>query len=264
MASNPLKVIEQGIKEGDWAKVVEGFNGLTGRKLKAPKSAGVGAGARARIEKPLVEAMSQAVALLSGALDTDAVEEEDEEPEKPARRQKPARRTKPRTRRARPVSLPEVVEDDDEEEEPSPFETPPAEAEAGGTTEERASEARAIARGERSLPDFTHVHDGTPAMDEDSELGRKCRTEPFRPGSFRNSFKDDGRRFSADKKVDRKLLRGLRPSRRRRPARKVKVKCFKCEKDYLVDPSLAPKTIKTKGTREGTNFVCDGCLKRAM
>jgi hypothetical protein len=129
--------------------------------------------------------------------------------------------------------------------------------------EEAASEARAILRGERPTPDFTHVHAGVPQGDEHPELGRKCRSEPFRPGTFKNTFRDDGRAFAGDTRIDKKLTRRLRPTGRRPEVRKVKVHCVKCERDFRVEPAFAPKVIKEAGDADGrTMYVCDECMRR--
>lgn len=240
--ASPIEVIKQGIEAGDWKKVVQGYNRLSGDKLKPPKggivvemrSEDIPDRVRAEIERPLTEAIQDAIRQLTNALSTDDDDNNEQEEGE--------------------------GDDDEDEEEPSPFEDDP-----GESVEARASEARAILRGERPLPDFTHVHAGVVEADEHPELGRKCRTEPFQIGSFKNEFVDDGRTCRSDIKVDRKLTRGLRPSQRRPPVRKVKVKCFKCEKHYTVDPEFAPKKIEARdGTKESTTFVCDGCMKRTV
>lgn len=253
--ASPIVQIKNGILVGDWGMVVKGYNRLSGERMKVPKNGKnvqvpatareVPAHVRADIERPFVHAISQAIEALQDALDSD-----EHTPDPPAVED-------------------EEEEEDGQEEEPSPFVEADIEKEeevsAGPSVEDRAAEARAILRGERPMPDFTHVHGGTPATDENPELGRKCRTEPFRPGMGRNEFEDLRGLHRAESKVDRKLTRGLRPTQRRPAARKVKVTCFKCDQKFSVDPSLAPRTIQAEhGTEETTTYVCDECMRRSV
>lgn len=285
--ASPLDTIERGIKLGDWARVVLGFQKLSGKKLKVP--AGKTTSVRSvddipeKLKKQLVEsyvnAIQAAVTELTSALDGD-IDDDDDDPESGQVDDEDDDDIPP------PREEDEEEEEDDDipeqdptveetatpivpegEEEPNPFDerddgkAPPP---AAGTVEARASEARAFARGEKALPDFTHVHTGVQQQDEHPELGRRCRTEPFKPGAFKNKFKDNLKNFRDQIPTDRKLNRGRRPAKRRPPVKKVKVKCFKCEKDFVVDPALVPKSIAYKGGTESTNYVCDGCMKRSV
>jgi hypothetical protein len=283
--ASPIEMIRQGIEASDWKKVVQGYNRLSGDKLKVPASGkrqvisrmevdDIPDYLRNEIEQPLLKAMSEAIRRLQAALNSDdrsddPDEDEDEDPEE---------EDEDEDEEEDDPDQPDGEDYDftpqEEEDEPSPFD-PNSQMESenhaeenghpAGSVEARASAARAMLRGEREIPDFTHVHTGTPQGDEHPELGRKCRTESFKPGTFKNEFIDDRRRFRGDIKVDKKLTKGLRPSRRRPPVRKVKLKCFKCEKTYAVDQALAPRIIKTQdGVQEKTSFVCDNCMKRTV
>lgn len=250
--ASPIEIIKQGIQKGDWKKVTQGYNRLSGDKLKAPSQIVAQMEVEDVPERVIQEieanVITRAIGRLSSMLDINAdgdIQEEEEEEEE------------------------DEDEDEIKEEEVDPGgeteSSPPGEAHPAGSIESRAAEARAILRGERPLPDFTHIHTGKQEGDVHPELGRKARVEPFKPGTFKNNFVDDRRQCRGDIKIDRKLTKGLRPIRRRPAIRKVKVQCFKCEKKYMVDPDLAPRVIKAEdGSVENTHYVCDDCMKRSV
>jgi hypothetical protein len=265
--ASPLNLIEQGIRKGDWSKVVLGFFNLSGKKLKAP----AGKGVRVRsiddvpeeIQQEIAErytsAIKAAVLELSTVVELDDLEppqEVEEEPEDEPEEEEEEEEI--------PESDPTISEEAVEEEQ-TPFEESDdgrAPAPAAGTVEAAASQARAIARGEKTLPDFTHVHTGQTEQNVNPELGRLCRKEAVKPGPLKNKFKDNLTAFRELIPIDKALVKGRKPSKRRPPVRKVKVKCFKCEKDFMEYPALIPKAIKVDDGVHSTSYVCDSCTRR--
>lgn len=239
--ASPISLIGQGIAEADWKKVVQGYNRLSGEKLRPPASSSpenLPAKIREAVEAPLRDAIRRAISSLGEALEGD-----DEDGGGDAGG---------------------GDEEEEEEEEPEgggPAARPKREKQ---TVEERAAEARAVARGERQAPDFTHVHAGKPEQDEHSDLGTACRTEPFPVGKFKNEFdvtEYEGK-YAKDARTDRKLTKGVRPSPRRPTPRKVSAVCIDCEQTFKIDPLLAPKRLGQANESDSTSsFVCDGCLK---
>lgn len=253
--ANPLDIISEGINTGDWKKVVQGYNRMSGEKLKAPKAV---VGTLEVTDLPnLREAEALAVKIqqvVQGNAMGNLVRLAD-------KLLKALSNGEPGTQLKGCVT---ELENDDEEEEVNHIHTVLLDDDGTGTVEEQASSARAVSRGEKTVPDFGHVHEGTPEQDEKPGLGRLCRTEPFKPG-MKNNFVDDGKEACGDTKIDKLLTKGMRMSERRHALTYIDVVCCKCEKTFKVDSKLAPRAVNAGATKDDRmSFVCDNCRKRSI
>lgn len=251
----PAELMKAGIQSGDWKKVADGYNRMFGGRLKPPKAGPARASAKA-VAQAREEALSgvrplaaRLVEVLQGERRGNVVDLAmrlaDTVGAAPAEPATPAAGKKRRPKAGA----------DEEESRRRAGHDPPG-------LSERARAARAFARGEAQ--DFTHVHAGTPARAEHESLGTLCRREPFPVGRHKNTFRDDGRAFQAERKFDRRVTRGMGPSERRPPPPKVKVRCD-CGWSGKVDPILAPRNLgeAKRGESDVSSFRCDDCIRRA-
>jgi len=98
---------------------------------------------------------------------------------------------------------------------------------------------------------------------EDNHKGdKRCRTVPFEIKKRVNKYVDNKVESISDKDFDSKVrspesIEARKNIQHRPAAVKVKVKCRKCDKRFLIQPELAPSRLLDG---DSTSYVCDKCI----
>lgn len=265
--SSPIALITEGIQAGDWQKVCDGFAGLTGQKLEPPSvvvptiNVVIAPETLPELEKQL-SAVAQAVVAKHFGFPKGKAEEPDDEDLDDDDDDEPAPKRPKRRRRDEDDDEEEEEEEEEEEDEPAPRprrrraveddedEVDPVSARARELKEQRSGKAEA---------DDQFAKFRTAPATPKREDGRKpCRTEPFRPGEHKPTWKDDRKIAAKDVKDSLKFSKRKEPEARRPKAKKVKVVCGKCNTPDRVPVALAPRQIG----EDKSTYVCNDCVRK--
>lgn len=98
-------------------------------------------------------------------------------------------------------------------------------------------------------------------IEEENNERMKCRRVPFDTSKKKNSWKDNRTMAVADIDIDKKLHANQegKTIEKRPKAKKVKVNCDGCHKDYILPRHLAPVKLGESGR---CRYVCDRCITR--
>lgn len=230
--TSPIGLIRDGIANGDWKKVADGYAAMTGERLSPPPQ-------DASLLKFLGDFIARGTVLLGGAGPAAGPSYEDH------------------WGGAEPVSVKEARESREQEK---------AQSEEAEVVAARARELRDERHGiaPKTVPaaetdplaQFRVEHKGPK-----SETGdRVCKTLPFEKPTT-NKFKDDPSLVPEEIEESKAMSQKKTPEPRRPAVKKVDVVCCKCQGEFKVPPVLAPKGMDKDG--EPNLYVCNGCVGSA-
>jgi hypothetical protein len=255
--TSPIELLREGILQGDWQKVCDGFAALTGASLPPP--------AQKNGAEKILLTISSLLQEYRGQPEPDSWDEGRANPECGNEShdwgeldEKYGTHNKPGVDVERAAAMKKNRQEAKKEaweEEELPFEKRGRAAQPPPADEVsiRARQVRDEATGD-PYEQFRVVHRGPQGE------GNKnyCRSETITPG-MTNSWKDDRKLAVQEIKDSLRLSKEKAPEPRRDQVTLVKVGCGKCGKEYNVSPIFAPRKIQG----EMTTYVCDVCIRGA-
>lgn len=223
----PLAVLRNGILNGSWDEVVEGFALLTGERLGVPKAQALPLDINAH------GVIGDIYDLLDKYYSGYKIPQELE-----------------------PINIKEEFKDLRKE-----IEATQSESRHETMEWDKEEPAKPITISERSELDFSIEHKGTEEQDYDPEKGRRARTLPMDTSSTtENRFKADPRLASEEAQESIALSEKFKGKSHRQQYVPIKVKCKKCGNEEFVHPDNAPK--HSDSSDEGNSYVCNTCIKK--
>ncbi len=232
---SPIEMMRQGIQSGDWSRVKEGFETLTGEQVEQTEFPAVD-------NSKLKQLLEAAFRMVGGETESQPAEELVlEQPQKP-KRGRPKKVTAGRVPARTPVGDGFLVDDPDPSSVRQPRAPEPQEANDLVTRHRQRTES---------------PQQGGSTNRSDVSLGgggRPARAEAWVPPKF-NRFVDNPKLCAVDAKHDKLMGKDLVHTPPRPAVAKVEATCGACGRGDLIDQAVAAAINSCEGT-----YRCDGCV----